>query len=668
MAIRTYKDIIAAKDSVATSENTLTVADLLPGYLVGGSLEFIDEVAYIAPVAAAVQGKRIEISEKIRLEDCYWEVKKLNNYRYYVYLDTLAVLHVDVRAPMIINKMMGLYHPSTGWRYINTFYSNNVGRITETTVSTLNIIGYSGDGTPYAPQEGDRRVYIDEDEIRFEEYTGGAWTSVNSIVIGGADSYGNFLPFLGCRGIYNTLTDPPASNPIPDPLTLIFSFETDYNPDYDPTDYMLPYAAAQRIQRSSGWSKFGTYSLYGSSSLNDNGSYVAYYRAPDQVWVTGNPITMGGFVNRVGTSWADKKVLEIENGNDVSYTVRIGVQTGLTGAFAYLIETNPSGAGAIQTVYVQENTGVVTSNSVGEHYLGVSYDPVDNTLTLIVDDQKFVGDVDALSLETESGDSIFYIRASDYSGQEFYVDYVTLSPDGAIDGDALIQHWQSDLPWDTSYSAKDIVLKPATGGVVRVLGEVQKTIYRGDVSITTSSDEVITLPNASTTQQERGYWWNCTSTGKLRFYDAGTAAYLDYEGEGEGNIVLAPVGGVWKVKTYDDAGSNANGKWRKFKDGWADIWGSMTVTTSTSVGNAFGTSAGTVYYTHWVWTFPLTASEAPERSDIMLSAVGGGNPRLAMMSSNDSDPTTTQIEATVVSSTNGASVEVAVRAKIRWKA
>jgi len=190
---------------------------------------------------------------------------------------------------------------------------------------------------------------------------------------------------------------------------------------------------------------------------------------------------------------------------------------------------------------------------------------------------------------------------------------------------------------------------------------------RQSYDITDANDVIVTLPDAAECIEEREYWWNCTSTGKLLFYDAANTAYLDYEGEGEGNIVLAPVGGVWKVKTYEDSGSNANGKWRKFKDGWAEVWGGVSATLSSTVSNFLASTSGTSYYGNATWSFPITAAGIPDAENFNFNIIEGSTPTIAIRRNTSAAITVSGIELLLLSKDSGA-VKASVHGKIRWKA
>lgn len=160
------------------------------GYVTGGELYFLNEVAYIGPVLANVIGKKVAISAPTRVEDCEWTVPKSNRQLYNVYLDwKTGALRIDIQIPTPTGeRAYGLYHPTAGWRWVNSFYVNQVGRIIQARFQSEVVIGYSGDGTPYAAQEGDTRIIIDDNEILFQVYRDGKWFTTTTVKGGLNDS------------------------------------------------------------------------------------------------------------------------------------------------------------------------------------------------------------------------------------------------------------------------------------------------------------------------------------------------------------------------------------------------------------------------------------------------------------------------------------------------
>lgn len=68
-----------------------------------------------------------------------------------------------------------------------------------------------------------------------------------------------------------------------------------------------------------------------------------------------------------------------------------------------------------------------------------------------------------------------------------------------------------------------------------------------------------------------------------------------------------------------ESGSNANGSYIKFSDGTMICTGQWLQSPATSISNAFGSTAGTMYYNDWEWTFPVAFTTL-----LGLGSGGGG--------------------------------------------
>ncbi len=70
----TFEEIKKAK---AEQDLSTEVDDLPEGYLVGGALSFANEIAYINPVIAKLQGKLVYVPQKTRFADCSRKLTEL---------------------------------------------------------------------------------------------------------------------------------------------------------------------------------------------------------------------------------------------------------------------------------------------------------------------------------------------------------------------------------------------------------------------------------------------------------------------------------------------------------------------------------------------------------------------------------------------------------------
>jgi len=348
---------------------------------------------------------------------------------------------------------------ATGDLAANSVYANNLraDSITATLMQTgllaasvAVVIGYSGTGTPADPDEGDRRVYIDEDELGMQEYTNGAWTTVNQIQIGGVDDNGVFLPFLGCRGLYGA--EPPDSEPLPDEQFFLFDFDDDYLA-HDGTDFWYT-----KVNVTLGSGKFGNCV---TRNTNGTGSLAAILE-----WTPGE--------DQAAAFW-------LKGGADDSREHRVlwylsdDTESDVTGFEICVNGTVVSVKCTIDDVLagtVQSDSGAIEEGVFS--FVGFVFIRSSNTMYLIVDSKIYSTVIDDLwsTLGTTDDILIYLYLQENTDWRQFYIDDMIIRPDISTDPLLLLQHYQHGQPWTAEYSALDVVLKPAAGGVVRALGDL----------------------------------------------------------------------------------------------------------------------------------------------------------------------------------------------------
>ena len=399
---------------------------------------------------------------------------------------------------------------------LNAIMANIVQAAMISATSQL-VIGYASPsgGTPSDPHEGDRRVYIDNDEIAFEEYAGGAWSAVNSIKVGGVTSGGFFYPFLQCRGVVNPNAGELAVGNEPIPGGSLFTFETDFNDQNGEAPGFLS-ATALRI---TVWSKFGSYS-FGSSSASTGANLQKYY--PDGMTTT-NMVTSAYFY-----------LPTFASGMIETYIFYLQYMTGSTtwvslGMFLY--ETG--GVFDLRITYQTRVSGVTVDNitiSLGtaahgvDHFLGIGWeDDGDSVFFLRNNNKYYLSDfeIPVHAPSYFSGDSYSpttsYARVSCGSGDyPFYIDDFHVWSGAQANIDAFIQHYNHDVPWDTGYNLNDVVLKPAPNGRVLIDGDMVVTGSGGG----RADPAIVPFFNASNGIDQKNLKLELVSTGlQLNLYD-----------------------------------------------------------------------------------------------------------------------------------------------------
>ena len=333
-------------------------------------------------------------------------------------------------------------------------------------------VGYSGSGTYDSPVEGDRRAYIDDDELRFEEYTGGAWSTVKGIKIGGALA-GLFLSLISCNMWFNPQADLPSSVEFfPESNFRVFNWENVYT-DQNGDD---PWATKTRTAFDSTYKKFGSYSLYGTSA----DSYSVQTSNSADYWVPGSDSSFG--------VWIYPTKLTAYSVGIPSMSVKYNGSTGLDNVWMYvysdMIRIGVTKGGS-STSYTDNVSLSLSLNTW--HYLALMYDSVNDKLTLTVDNTtNHVFSISAGTWSSGLTGNMAVMGYSDPSVRNVYIDETIFAPDELIDPDIWIQHYNHNVAWNTDYSAKDLILKPASGG--RIIFDDQSDDSAGTLHFITIVD------------------------------------------------------------------------------------------------------------------------------------------------------------------------------------
>ncbi len=333
-------------------------------------------------------------------------------------------------------------------------------------------IGYNGTGTESSPDEGDRRIYIDGDEISFEEYTGGAWSTVNSIKLGGADSNGNFAPFLSCRGVVNPLADDVNVEFFPSEDFRVFNFENHYRDQYGVDDWELK----SNVGFINTIKKFGFYSLKSTSG-------AGVLRAKE-TWTVGQSQTAGAWVyfQDLGstprhtlfgyfTDDYDEIDVFIDNNNKINLRLTVGTEPVIT------------------------ITSTMTVSTGQWYFIGFTYNRSHNNAHLIVNDKIYSHTVS--NAWGNGANPIIYAQVENTENGattcNSLMDELLFAPDINIDPNLFVQHYNHNVPWNTDASAKDLILKPADGGRVITAGKLDTIIYDKTQLLATSFVDIAGL-------------------------------------------------------------------------------------------------------------------------------------------------------------------------------
>lgn len=305
------------------------------------------------------------------------------------------------------------------------------------------IVGYAGTGTNSSPDEGDRRAYIDDDEIGLEVYANGAWSTERQIKLGGLDTAGNFAPFLSCRGIFGDMADAPTLDPIPASGFYLFRFEDNLE-DQDGVDPWTAIAGSAAYSSDPVWE--GTKALKASSSTN----LVLRWLSG---WNCGDSATICGMVRLADSSAYSWFWFYYDADNYVKVEVAENV---------IAISCKKGG-----TETVSNNYPTLAVNTW--YYYGLIYDSSTNKIYFRLGTIEYSATPGGAWGSSSAGYIEVYLTGTDHPA---YLDDALVAPASAISPALFFQHAVRLEPWDPDYSAEDIFLQPRSGGVIRALGDL----------------------------------------------------------------------------------------------------------------------------------------------------------------------------------------------------
>lgn len=337
-----------------------------------------------------------------------------------------------------------------------SIYANNfIAGVIDTLllyVDTALYVGYTGTGSTASPDEGDRRFYVDGDEIKFQVYTNGGWSVIKSIVIGGLIA-GIFAAFIGCNGMYHPDNPPQSIESFPSQTFKVFDFENNLNDQNGDSSFWTDTNAIF----NDSIKKFDSYSLTGDS---DSDSKIA---AISNFLKIGNSFTIG--------FW-----LYFESGQTVPTLSEFGFfylnLTPISDRINIFFTSDYS----LTLTVVKDDVAIINNEDTGIdisvdswQYITISYDEDNDSVT--VTKNKEIYNTGALGGSWENPGSYFdyywlslsFYDASPYYFFRFHIDDLCLS-NSVTNLDIFIQHYLSETKWNTTFSAADILLRPGPNG------------------------------------------------------------------------------------------------------------------------------------------------------------------------------------------------------------
>ena len=442
------------------------VGGLPPGFIVGFTPTVSDGKLTISAGIANILGQRVSVgTTTITFQD--WIAYQLGGFNYYLYLTLAGTFKVDNIDPEYSEEQYYPIHRISGWRYICTFFFDTDKQIEYTEITDL-IVGISVD-----PSEGDRRALVTSDQILLQEWTEGAWSTVNGIKIGGAIA-GIFLSLMGCRWLVNPEVDVTAEENelFPGPGE-VFSLDNTYNNQFG----IDTWAAHTSVSFTAATKKFGTHALtcvdptfngvlttnadaepkepHAMSAWCYSGSAFAAmnWEMGWQFGWDGSSTTYGSYVRlEIGATG----ILTLHWHDDYDSETDSQVITTLTAATWYHI--------ALVWDYDADDVHVV----------------VNGTVTTVA-----IYDFNETGLRSSEQFRSAWVLDKD---QGHVIDDVAVVKNHLIDPDVFVQHYNHGVAWSyVDLNAKDLIIRPATGGRV-MINEAQARGVHVSTSDPTSGD------------------------------------------------------------------------------------------------------------------------------------------------------------------------------------
>jgi len=367
-------------------------------------------------------------------------------------------------------------------------------------LTTTLTIGYAGTGSEASPDDGDRKVYLDEDEIIFSVYRNAAWSTTDVVKFGGVDSDDKFVTYGRMTGIVHPANTAPRMAMLPEATCRIFDCENDAEDQHGVDNW----SGKTDISYSSGTKKFGTYSMYCASASTTGylsfNSDMGDINLDDDAWAFG-----GWFYTGVSTSAVGCNLLWITDHVDTDNGTYIYAGWNYNGGSPQItvtIQVKESGS----FTYNDSSTLSITANAW--HYIALVHHAGDHTVTLVVDDQQTTEDAGA-DLDPHTGGTFsghFDIKNND--GYATYLDEVLVDFETDIAVADVIQHYNDGVTWNTDYALTDVIIEPEDGGRVVIDGAV----ISADGTLADDSDQKIPTEKAVKTYVDNASGGNPTAT------------------------------------------------------------------------------------------------------------------------------------------------------------
>jgi len=315
-------------------------------------------------------------------------------------------------------------------------------------------IGYAGIGSVGAPVEGDRRIYLDGDEIIFQTYISGEWNGDNGIKIGGVDPLGNFFRIVRSSGIVNQQYT--ESEAIPTPIPSAADF-WNFNSG-------LLSKKGVAIEPDSSCVIVYENGVYGQAVTSTGAGTTAYMDINDlsEDHTSQTPFYWGAWIRIESGGYGILDLLSLMGSGYNIINVRLESYSGGTDLFLQALSDNG---------YEESNHIEVDYSQFV--YIGLSYEPDGNgDITATLQVGRETATISYTPYTNETVTNLRLLGEITYGLHVAYDDMIYCQGE-VLSSSTIASYLRDNQPWESAYRSVDVSLKPYYGGRIFLDGPVR---------------------------------------------------------------------------------------------------------------------------------------------------------------------------------------------------
>jgi len=310
--------------------------------------------------------------------------------------------------------------------------------------------------------QGNQVAGTDAAQLVVQEYTGTRWSTVNKVVVGSIVA-GIFLSMVGCRWLVSpeTVITAEENELFPGPGEL-FAFNNDYLNQHGEDTW----AAKQNVAFTTG-SKFGSHAITCTDPtwngvLTTNADALPKYPHAMSAWIySGSAFAAMNWKMGWQFGW---------DGAATSYGSHVELQIDNAGRLRLYWHDDYDDTGDNEVITAFTGDGYLDAQTW--YHFGMIWD-YDNDEVIVVVNGEFqtvaIYDFNELGLRDSEQFRSSWLLDKD---QDHRIDDLAVTKNYLIDPDIYVQHYNHDVAWSGDYNAKDVIIRPATGGKVMLANAI----------------------------------------------------------------------------------------------------------------------------------------------------------------------------------------------------